>query len=240
MYSRAPRKFLTPDADHANPKLGPGCYTADESVLVAGKTTGNDGYAPFSSLTARVSYFDMAINPGPPPGAYSTLATPPSTHNPYRAPMFGKSRTRRFSAPATAVPGPGTYRVPSTLKIASKSETTPALSVVPGAKPHALGMEPADTEGGESVQERVEAEQTPKDRPDVGGVAGRAAPGQVPVVPPTVAGSKTRPPIVWKRKYGPPSIPFGKMAFGYQEDEDGELRPRKPPKRTQDECSGRS
>ena len=29
MYSRADRKFLTPNPDHANPNLGPGVYTPD-------------------------------------------------------------------------------------------------------------------------------------------------------------------------------------------------------------------
>jgi hypothetical protein len=37
--------------------------------------------------------------------------------------------------------------------------------------------------------------------------------------------------IIWKRKHVPPSIPVGNSAFGYQETPEGELLPRKPPKR---------
>ena len=44
--------------------------------------------------------------------------------------------------------------------------------------------------------------------------------------------------IVWKRKHVPPSIPGGKYAFGYQENKDGELVPRKPPTNTIEEQPG--
>lgn len=44
MYSRAERKFLNPEKDQANPLLGPGCYTMDETVLVTGKLFGKSGY----------------------------------------------------------------------------------------------------------------------------------------------------------------------------------------------------
>ena len=43
MYSRADRKFLTPDADHANPILGPGCYTPDTVGQFLGKDSPRAG-----------------------------------------------------------------------------------------------------------------------------------------------------------------------------------------------------
>ncbi|KAI8852126.1 hypothetical protein BC829DRAFT_440870 [Chytridium lagenaria] len=54
--------------------------------------------------------------------------------------------------------------------------------------------------------------------------------------PPTAEsrGDRKKPTIVWRRKFIPPSIPVGHSAFGYQENEDGELIPRKPPKRKED------
>lgn len=44
MYSRAERLFLMPDADHANPVLGPGTYNPDNVGQIWGKSTKKAGY----------------------------------------------------------------------------------------------------------------------------------------------------------------------------------------------------
>ncbi|KAL2913221.1 hypothetical protein HK105_207223 [Polyrhizophydium stewartii] len=166
MYSRAARTFLAPNRDHANPGLGPGCYAPDAPVLVAGKIVGDDGYAPFASLTPRVSYFDELIVAGPAPGAYDAAAGVGAVRRRDAAALFGRSRTQRFDKCASLTPGPGSYRIQGVLH-----------------SPH-----------------------------------------------------RTHGAIVWKRKYVPPSVPAGRFAFGYQESPEGDLVPRKPPKRTVEEA----
>ena len=44
MYSRAERLFLMPDADHANPILGPGTYNPENVGQIWGKPTKKAGY----------------------------------------------------------------------------------------------------------------------------------------------------------------------------------------------------
>ncbi|KAH6597779.1 hypothetical protein BASA61_003043 [Batrachochytrium salamandrivorans] len=110
MYSKAERKFLAPDKDHANPNLGPGCYTCDNPTIMAGKLVGNDGYAPFTSLVPRTSYFDSQIVLGPAPGAYDNSISMYATHRKDPAALFGRSKASRFLKCSTPTPGPGTYR----------------------------------------------------------------------------------------------------------------------------------
>ncbi|KAJ3324699.1 Sperm-tail PG-rich repeat-containing protein 2 [Blyttiomyces sp. JEL0837] len=122
MYSRSIRKFLQPDHDHANPNLGPGCYTADEATLISGKSLGEDGYAPFASLAPRVSYFDETIVKGPAPGAYDPPVQPIALHNHAKSAVFGKSRDPRFRPIVSNTPGPGSYVIPGTLRKVKKGD----------------------------------------------------------------------------------------------------------------------
>ncbi|KAJ3191071.1 Sperm-tail PG-rich repeat-containing protein 2 [Irineochytrium annulatum] len=384
MYSRAERKFLTPDADHANPNLGPGCYTADDQALIAGKTIGNDGYAPFASLTPRRSYFDEAVVAGPSPGAYESPIAPVGLHNIDKASLFGRSRAPRFNNTNSTTPGPGAYVIPSTLrrKKGARDVSGGGVMMRPevGAGAHLFAQEPGiggekrkgrvPPTGTQQIQEQMaqlpprapqpqphqKRQQRPKsgrvarsngramteegvediaakvvgeylddlNGPD-GGEAGTIAAAGDSELPPATAPPPTasttdrkartskvtmaeglkdpegngasptrpqnsredgrrsdvghleakrivisarhskagapsptttangrivssasptrfisssqeakRPAIVWRRKYIPPSIPVGRSAFGYQENDEGELIPRKPPKRNTD------
>ncbi|KAI8924154.1 hypothetical protein BC831DRAFT_467076 [Entophlyctis helioformis] len=381
MYSRSERKFLVPDKDHANPSLGPGCYTSDDPVLVAGKLIGNDGYAPFASLTPRVSYFDELVGIGPAPGAYDGQLGIGVTHRKDPVTLFGRSRTERFNKIGTATPGPGTYRIPSSIVVkggaATQHHKPPhgtishfSLTQQPIGIDH--GIIPANPQKSSSHSQQPQL--PPKDTSMVasggdpslsplvgmtgagdsgsGGAAGVSLPLQPGASPPVaivsmgtplaptatnggvgsggaIAASHTDPPypdtallaqqplaqapheqaimqtglvesgaildlephgpeakrlslvsrkvgspsspggrgpaaskrthragagnrksqgagsgadvesagqhvykIMWKRKYIPPSIPVGRYAFGYQENVEGDLVPRKPPKKT--------
>jgi hypothetical protein len=69
MYSRSDRKFQTPNKDHLNPNLGPGCYTLDQKQELVRPSA----YAPFSSLAPRVSFFEELVKSGPAPGSYDGI-----------------------------------------------------------------------------------------------------------------------------------------------------------------------
>ncbi|KAJ3354669.1 Sperm-tail PG-rich repeat-containing protein 2 [Entophlyctis luteolus] len=247
MYSRAARRFLEPDADHANPNLGPGCYTADEATLIAGKTLGENGYAPFSSLAPRVSYFEESVIHGPSPGAYDPLLQPLVVHNTEKAALFGKSRAIRFKNIVSFTPSPNTYILPSSLK---KVENKRASTSLRGLEEFPLDYTklgdtitfqgvgttkaniPSKSKG---TEQQISQDDSNGAKPDINTeeittkVAKISKPKRV-----IVKSAEPRPSIIWRRKYVPPSIPVGRSAFGYQENESGDLVPRSPPKRSVD------
>ncbi|KAJ3413396.1 Sperm-tail PG-rich repeat-containing protein 2 [Chytridiales sp. JEL 0842] len=266
MYSRAPRKFLTPDQDHANPNLGPGCYTADEPTLIAGKALGEEGYAPFSSLAPRVSIFDETSHPGPAPGAYnpppqaSFSFSQSSTHG---AALFGKSRAPRFKKIVHKTPGPGAYAVPETIgrKENKRNHVDGGLGF--SSKEHPLTKQPVLALSGSATSLKPRSATPTKNNSDStkkidvgnsdgdldrhllseaarGALTSRSLKKRVSVKKAEsmegrfIVSAGKRAKIVWKRKFVPPSIPVGNSAFGYQENEVGELVPRKPPKRNSD------
>ncbi|KAJ3244263.1 Sperm-tail PG-rich repeat-containing protein 2 [Chytriomyces hyalinus] len=278
MYSRAARRFLTPDPDHANPNLGPGCYTADEATLIAGKTLGESGYAPFASLAPRVSYFEETVVHGPSPGAYDPPLQPFVTHNSEKASLFGKSRAIRFKDILSSTPSPNTYTLPSSLKKKKKATFEGGDGHFRKGLDHGkLG----DTiiyqasmlnekQGGESAEKNRVADIGSPDGAGKSGAPAAENSETASLTTPTsmlneggttyggesdskgqtldskkktklLLSKRQQPPpsakkpaIVWRRKYVPPSIPVGNSAFGYQENETGELIPRSPPKRNMD------
>jgi hypothetical protein len=220
MYSRSERKFLQPDKDKANPNLGPGYYARDETMVVNKKSV---NYAPFSSLTPRVSHFEQQIAFGPPPGSYDVNLSINSEH----AALFGRSRTVRFSKNNSAAPAPGTYAIPSTIQIKKKS-TAERKCTAGGLnhKPYVL----------ENSAEEIQSLYIPdtKDEEQVEECdKGLNANGQSVdlEIPSSLANhSKAKHKLTWRRKHLPPSIPTGKYVYGYEENEDGELVPKKPHK----------
>lgn len=331
MYSRSVRKFLQPSHDHANPNLGPGCYTADETTLIAGKSLNETGFAPFSSLAPRVTYFEENATVGPAPGAYDPPAYLNSTsrHTTNRATLFGKSRAPRFRQPVSKTPGPGTYVVPGTVckpgggavtgtgagngrvgefgalhhapvlvhggqdqeggegvddsagqwKInssmqkkgksinskvmdggeqaagsfdsmaASKNSICDNLNIVvlkpskkkkssPRKPKGSLSSKPGSSEGKELSGVAAAAEGA-SSRTQSGNIKDRKKINKtrkewVDIANEYTDNDSQKPTIVWRRKFVPPSIPVGQSAFGYKESGNGELVPRKPPKRNLD------
>ncbi|KAI8807988.1 hypothetical protein BJ742DRAFT_295594 [Cladochytrium replicatum] len=240
MYSRAERKFLRPDSDHANPNLGPGCYTVDEPTLIAGKILGDDGYAPFSSLAPRVSAFDEMVTHGPAPGTYEIPVEVFTARNLEKSSVFGKSRCARFDDDYSDTPGPGSYLIPSTIVLARTSKSR--RSAVPKIPAHPLTQQPvpAVTEDGlRHLGESVEAaRRTARAIENVPHAA-------LALSAKSIANDGSKPAndqpkenfrntIEWKRKHVPPSIPIGQTAFGYQENDDGTLEPRKPSRKSID------
>lgn len=92
MYSRADRKFLNPEKDQAS-------YPAPGTYLKTEKPSGKLGYAPFSSMAERSSYFEEQVIEGPFPGNYDMNFGLQSAV----APIF--SRSKRFNKTVGAVPG---------------------------------------------------------------------------------------------------------------------------------------
>ncbi|KAI8586210.1 hypothetical protein BDZ88DRAFT_455189 [Geranomyces variabilis] len=248
---------MAPDADHANPRLGPGCYTADEPALISGKLFGDEGYAPFASLTPRQSYFDATVSRGPAPGAYPIENLRPALHSPHKAPEFGMSRVARFGKLTNQNPGPGTYRVADALAPRNRARARAEQQLELGSRTHPLTRQPlrgtADEQAAAASGLTVEAaaraavavggmqkslsttrRSSDPGKPSVHGHA-PGANGKKPAPYPTSAGGGApHSKIVWRRKHGAPSIPPTRAAFGFQENADGDLVPRKPPKRAAD------
>ncbi|KAJ3008790.1 Sperm-tail PG-rich repeat-containing protein 2 [Thoreauomyces humboldtii] len=245
MYSRSQRKFMAPDGDRANPRLGPGCYTADAPALISGKLHGDEGYAPFASLTPRSSYFDSTVTRGPAPGAYAVEQLRPALHSPHKAPEFGMSKVARFGVLLNRNPGPGTYRPPDPVRRTRSPHREPLelgsrthpLTRQPGRGPSTVNKEGEGKDGQEDGDEVVvERRGSEPGKPTVHGrAAGGAGRTKVKRKSRSAAGSEGgRSKIVWRRKHGAPSIPPTRRAFGFQENADGDLVPRKPPKTSED------
>eukprot|EP00842_Homolaphlyctis_polyrhiza_P001036 jgi/Hompol1/1933/HPOL_005077-RA len=312
MLTRSERKFLSPDKDHANPNLGPGCYTGDDPVLIAGKLVGNDGYAPFASLTPRVSYFDDTIVAGPAPGAYDSGIGVAATHRKDPASLFGRSRANRFNKSTSLTPGPGSYKIPSSINVKSIDGHRPAHATVHKfsltQQPIGISLsrheDPANTNdntGSHSIAVPVpiqheaqhgshdlesiktlskssttqqaafgvqtsplaegnaiatvydlESYATYEGEPDLNGPEAKSLSlvsrksSRDPSSKVAGVGNKSKDntrahhsmpfgTIIWRRKYVPPSIPAGRYAFGYQENTEGDLVPRKPPRKVVEE-----
>ncbi len=255
MYSRAERQFLIPDADHANPILGPGTYNPE----IWGKTSKKPGYcffsdipiryAPFSSLSPRASTFDAFIKYTPAPGSYEAPSLP--FHRGDRSSFFGRSKAIRFDSKIGDTPGPGSYVLPSSLKLRSNPVPT-AASKLTGYS-NFLTQQPAlvtenqvddlnikDIQANSVGAYLDEFGSADNDAKRTGSNNNNADPKNILLVARQAQGLHSSGgaaknkimkgnSITWKRKHVPPSIPIGKSTFGYTEDDDGELIPRKPP-----------
>jgi hypothetical protein len=97
-------------------------------------------YAPFASLTPRVSFFD-SILPGPAPGTYDSLTLPLKKGD--KAPYFGRSKAIRFDAKPADTPGPGSYVLPSSLQLkASLADKSKISGLISTSQDHPLTREP--------------------------------------------------------------------------------------------------
>ncbi|CAJ1068443.1 sperm-tail PG-rich repeat-containing protein 2 isoform X1 [Xyrichtys novacula] len=101
MYGRAPRvTFTTPSSTAAT--VGPGSYD-----ITGYKTTAEDGYAPFLSLTSRQPLINESSKMVPGPGLYDSSPVKPNVHGGCSL----QNRSKRFEEVVSKVPGPGAYNV---------------------------------------------------------------------------------------------------------------------------------
>ena len=140
--------------------------------------------------------------------------------------MFGHSRTKRFTKNRSIAPGPGTYDLKSNF-VLKKGEQKEKKSNKGVFNQMPVGVwDPTinELEKQESPPEQSETNEALQSKKmELNDKSGLQR------IPQKAQGKMIRA-IKWKRKYLPPSIPMGKFAHGYQENEDGDLVPRKPPK----------
>jgi hypothetical protein len=203
-------------------------------------------YAPFSSLSPRVSTFDDFVKYTPAPGSYESPSLP--FHRGDRSSFFGRSKAIRFDSKIGDTPGPGSYVLPSSLKL--RSNTLPTSPSKLTGHSNFLTQQPVlvpENEIGhlniKDIQDRnegvddFEAGQIYAEKPFVSALKNNADTKNILLqaqgLPSSRASAKNNIAqvnrITWKRKHVPPSIPIGKSTFGYTEDDDGELIPRKAP-----------
>ena len=199
-------------------------------------------YAPFSSLSPRLSTFETLIKYTPAPGAYDSPSLP--FHRGDRSSFFGRSRATRFDSKIGDTPGPGSYVLPSSLKL--RSNAIQAASSKLNNQSNFLTQQPVliydefqnlnihdlhDMDQGQSINHSLPVESENRQ------VAQAIDPKKMLLVAKQARGissaasaikkSPKKSKITWKRKHVPPSIPIGQSTFGYTEDEQGELIPRK-------------
>jgi hypothetical protein len=208
-------------------------------------------YAPFSSLSPRASTFDAFIKYTPAPGSYEAPSLP--FHRGDRSSFFGRSKAIRFDSKVGDTPGPGSYVLPSSLKLRSNPAPTTASKLT--GYSNFLTQQPAlitENQVEDLNINDIQAINVGAHAEDIGSAeidAKRTMAGlsnnnadpknillvarQAQGLPSSAGVSKNKVAkgnrITWKRKHVPPSIPIGKSTFGYTEDDEGELIPRKPP-----------
>lgn len=186
----------------------------------------------------------------PAPGAYEAPSLP--FHRGDRSSFFGRSKATRFDSKIGDTPGPGSYVLPSSLKLRSNSMPNTASKLT--AQSNFLTQQPVLVSEAEVETLNIKEIQADNERSNVHHIESAETDAKQNVlVPfsdadskkillvarqaqgfPSPGGSARRNAtkgnrIIWKRKHVPPSIPIGKSTFGYTEDDDGELIPRKPP-----------
>lgn len=103
MYDRAPR-HLTVASQSTDGAVGPGTYDAATASNAKFRA---DGYAPFSSMTARETFLHVPDNviAAPGPGHYD----PSASSQKISGGGSLANRSNRFTDPPSKTPGPGTY-----------------------------------------------------------------------------------------------------------------------------------
>jgi len=235
MYTRSERVINF--AKNNNPNIGPGTYQKTEEY----ENTKTQGYAPFSSLQPRLTLFNEAGS-NPSPNEYNTAPIPLDRAG--RVVPFGRSN--RFSYPKYVSPGPATYNVRQKIgseieKIGPKIGRLAMNNVGYGYTPRidyvALSdMVKDNEENNETKKKNINFvkkginsmmdldEDVDKDK----NIIVQA------FYKPNGNNSKKndnieRCNLIWKRKFVTPSIPYKNMTYGFIENQDGDIVPRKPP-----------
>ncbi|ORX77929.1 hypothetical protein BCR32DRAFT_295311 [Anaeromyces robustus] len=239
MYTRSER--IINFAKNNNPNIGPGTYQKTEEYENA-KT---QGFAPFSSLQPRLSLFSDSAN-NPSPNEYNTAPIPLDRAG--RVVPFGRSS--RFTNPKNISPGPATYNIRQ--KIGSEIEKlgpklgklTMNTNVGYGYTPE-IDYKPIS----DMVKDNEENNTTKTKKPDCEDKPINSTmeldedeeesniiiKNQNPLSNNLYKKKKVKEEnidrcnLIWKRKFVTPSIPYKNLTYGFIENKDGEIEPRKPP-----------
>jgi hypothetical protein len=204
MYSRAER--TAKDTKTANPNLGPGSYQKDDM------RKSGPSYAPFSSLSPRVSFFESNVKSGPAPCSYDG----PNDFKVNKSALFGHSQTVRFCIQKCVAPGPGTYGPSESALLQQKTRKgqKAVFNQVPvGVCEDEKSNQQIDTEPIKNTENT--GQKLNGTRMSLINRTGIVIPQKHNNDQQIISS------IVWKRKYLPPSIPMGRYAYGYQENKDG-------------------
>ena len=183
------------------------------------------------------------MNAGPAPGAYDAPTQPHQKGD--RASFFGRSKAIRFDARIGDTPGPGSYVLPSSLRLQHSSDQKQRVTGIKSTiKDHPLTQAPIGVSGNQESSSAVieimsirelqtqehDVDGTPIQNvsldPKVDNVVGPETKSlsltahqiQGAFAASTLQHHPKSAKIIWKRKHVPPSIPVGQSTFGYSEN----------------------
>eukprot|EP00833_Pecoramyces_ruminatium_P017810 jgi/Orpsp1_1/1191842/evm.model.d7180000088897.1 len=247
MYTRSERviNFVKND----NPNIGPGTYQKieeyDKTKLQKEEKQRN---APFSSRQPRISLFNEIAENNPSPNEYNTAPIPIDQTG--RVVPFGRSN--RFTNPKYTSPGPATYNIrqkigneieklgPKIGRLAMNANLgygyTPSIDYIP------VSDMVKDNEENNSTKSKkinfknntINSMMDLDDDSDDGNIIIKnnysTNDNKQNNKKPLKNDNIERCNLVWKRKFVTPSIPYKNLTYGFIENKDGEIVPRKPPK----------
>ncbi|KAJ3260086.1 Sperm-tail PG-rich repeat-containing protein 2 [Boothiomyces macroporosus] len=189
------------------------------------------------------------VNKGPPPGNYNVSLGIDLTHKKEGGIIFGRSKTQRFKKDTNDSPGPGAYLISSEAK--SRKQEQHARKQKKNMLQLALSQKPVVHRNNSQLkvnigslqnleeEEEEEIDSVKPERALESGPTGRSmaimSRDGKKLTSEKVRFTRTNS-LSWRRKYVPPSIPKGNTVYGYQENQEGELEPRKPPKMRKEEA----
>jgi hypothetical protein len=240
MYSRSERviNFVTSD----NPNIGPTSYQKTEEF----ENSKTQGFAPFSSLQPRITLFNESGVNNPSPNEYNTAPIPINKTG--RIVPFGRSC--RFKNPKNISPGPATYNIrqkigneieksgPKIGHLAMNSNMgygyTPKIDYIPISEMikdneennttkmknfnfkektlnSTIDLDEDSDDGNMIIKNNISTKNNPSKKNEL------------------KKENIEKCNLVWKRKFVTPSIPYKNLTYGFIENKDGDIEPRKPP-----------
>jgi len=246
MYTRSERliNFVKND----NPDIGPSTYQKiEEYDKTKCQIEERQRNAPFSSRQPRLSLFNE-IQENPSPNEYNTSPIPINQIG--RVVPF--SRSNRFSNPKYSSPGPATYNVrqkigyeveksgPKIGRLAMNSNMgygyTPKIDYIPEPE-----LFKDNKENNSALQKKIDSNENANNANVAVGIDEDSDDGNMVIknyynLNDNEQAKKKgnndnieRCNLVWKRKFVTPSIPYKNLTYGFVENQDGEIVPRKPP-----------
>ncbi|ORX45947.1 hypothetical protein BCR36DRAFT_414260 [Piromyces finnis] len=247
MYSRSERNINF--AKNSNPNIGPGTYQNTDDY----EKPKNKGYASFNSLQPRISIFMEASSiTNPSPNEYNTAPVPIDKAG--RVVPFG--RTNRFSYPKYVSPGPASYNIRQKIgnekkelyieKIGPKiGRLTMNSNVGYGYTPKIDYISVSEMVKDNNENNQTKAKNLNFTKNLINSTMDLDEEDDSCIIIKNNSSTKNKQNknkqnngnnnnvekcnIIWKRKFVTPSIPYKNLTYGFVENQDGEIVPRKPP-----------